>query len=370
MEAIGTLAGGIAHDFNNILSSILGFSDLALTQAQKGSVIEDDLKEIHAAGHRAKELVKQILTFARKSEDTIKPVRVDIIAKEVLKLIRSSIPSTIIIVEEIENTKQVLENPTQIHQILMNLITNAAHSMDESGGVLECSLKDLNVESAILLDGELLKPGNYLKLIVSDTGTGIPDDIIESIFEPYFTTKDQGEGTGMGLAVVHGIIEKCNGKIFVESEYGKGSIFTIFLPSVEDEVKENTKTQLESPKGDESILFVDDEPAITKMGKRVLSELGYNVDVCTSSIDALELFKKKTVAYDLIISDMTMPKMTGYQLAEQILKIQPGTKFILCTGYSNKVNQDKIRKIGISALMIKPVDNEQMANMVRKILDG
>lgn len=370
MESIGTLAGGIAHDFNNILSSILGFSDLALGQVEKGSGIEDDLKEIHAAGIRAKDLIRQILTFARKSEDIIKPISVHLIAKEASKLIRSSIPSTIEIIENIESRKQVAGSPTQFHQIFMNLFTNAAHAMEEKGGTLKIDLVDINLKSSILQSGELIKSGNYTKIEVADTGTGISHNIIKFIFEPYFTTKSVGEGTGMGLAVVHGIIENCGGKIVVESDLGKGTKFTIYLPCIEDAIEEEMTTEIALPKGHERILFVDDELQIVKIGHRILSKLGYEVDTCTNSIDALELFKKTPEAYDIIISDMTMPKITGYQLAEQMLETKPDTKFILCTGYSKKLNEKDIKQRGIKALLIKPVDSFEMATTIRKILDG
>ncbi|MCG8637704.1 MAG: PAS domain S-box protein [Desulfobacterales bacterium] len=370
MESIGNLAGGIAHDFNNILTSILGFSDLALNQVEKGSVIEDDLKEIQAAGLRAKDLVKQILTFARKSEDIIKPVSVYIIAKEALKLTRSSIPATIEIIDNINSRKQVMGNPTQIHQIFMNLFTNAAHAMDEEGGILKVDMEDIKLEGSILRSGKFIRSDNYIKIEIADTGTGIPEDKIEFIYEPYFTTKDQGEGTGLGLAVVHGIVQNCGGKIIVETEFGKGTKFIVYLPYIEKVNEKEVSQNLELPKGDERVLFVDDETQIAKMGCRVLNGLGYKVDTCTSSLDALELFKADPDVYDIIISDMTMPKLTGYQLAQQMLETKPDTKFILCSGYSKKLNDESIRKLGIKAMMTKPIANKELANTIRKVLDN
>lgn len=371
MESIGTLAGGIAHDFNNILSSILGFSGLALGEVEKGSVIEDDLTQIHTAGLRAKELVKQILTFARQSDDKIKPVMINPIAKEALKLIRSSIPSTIEIIENINSTKRVMANPSQIHQIFMNICTNAAQAMDEQGGVLGVDLSDCGIENTRYINGDVIPPGNYIEITISDTGAGVPVDNLKTIFEPYYTTKKKGEGTGLGLAVVHGIIEKCKGKILVESRMGQGSKFTVYLPSIEDKsIDEPFESDLNLPKGKEKILFVDDEPQIIKMGYRCLSKLGYEVVTCFDGLEAIDVFKENPAQYDMVISDMTMPKMTGDKLAQQIMKIKPDIKFILCTGYSKKLNKTMLQSLGIHALMIKPVDTQKMAHTVRNILDA
>lgn len=370
MESIGNLAGGIAHDFNNILSSILGFSDLALRQVETGSPIKDDLKEIQAAGIRAKDLVKQILTFARKSEDIIKPVSVSMIAREALKLIRSSIPTTIEIIDNINSQKQVMGNPTQIHQIFMNLFTNAAHAMDDAGGILNVDVVDITLKSALFRSGVFIRSGNYIKIEIADTGIGISEDAIKFIYEPYFTTKEQGEGTGLGLAVVHGIIDNCGGKIVVESELEKGTRFIAYLPYMEKVDKEKIVPNLTLPTGHEKILFIDDEPQIVKMGYRVLSRLGYTIETCTSSVKALELFQADPGTYDLIISDMTMPKLTGYQLAQQMLETKPDAKIILCTGYSSKLNDQNIKTLGVKALLVKPVTNEKLATIIRKVLDA
>ena len=368
MESIGNLAGGIAHDFNNILSSVIGFTELALDSVEKDSMIENDLQEVYTAGKRAKELVAQILAFARQSEEELKPIQVDVIVKEVLQFIRSSIPTDIEIKKDIDSDSLIMGNPTQVHQIMMNLCTNAAHAMEDDGGTLDVTLKDILVEKNVSKNLDL-KPGNYIKLTVSDTGTGIPPDIIDSIFEPYFTTKDPGEGTGMGLAMVLGIIESYGGKITVNSTLGKGATFTAYLPITRKRKVQRQYEPEELPKGTERILFVDDEEPIAKMGRQGLELLGYQVATRTSSVEALELFKSKPNEFDLVITDMTMPNMTGDKLAMELMKIRPDIPIILCTGYSKKISDDSASEIGIKAFTYKPVVKADLAKTVRKVLD-
>lgn len=370
MEAIGILAGGIAHDFNNILSSIIGFTDLALEGAEKGSELEDDLLEISKAGKRAKDLVHQILMFARHSEEEYRPVRVDTIAKEVLKFIRSSIPTTIQIQSNIKSDSLIMGSATHIHQIFMNLLTNAAHAMDADGGILYVAVEDVHVANDNRDHVGGLKPGDYLQLLISDTGHGIPASIIDSIFEPYFTTKECGEGTGLGLAVVHGIVKSYHGNISVNSIEGRGSTFRIYLPVTR---KRNQSVSYEPealPGGSERILFVDDEIPIAKMGGKILKHLGYSVTTRTSSVEALELFRSKPYEFDLVISDMTMPNMTGDKFVSHIIDIRLDIPVILCTGYSKKITKDTISKLGIKALVYKPFVKVDMAWTVRKVLDG
>ena len=338
MESIGNLAGGIAHDFNNILSSILGFTELAIDEVEKGTTIEDSLQEVYAAGKRAKHLVKQILAFARQSDEKRKPIQVDLIVKEVLKFIRSSIPTTIEIRQNIESEAIITGNATQVHQVLMNLCTNAAHAMETQGGILSVGLKDIAVDRSTNWETLDLKIGNYVEITVADTGTGIHPEILKNIFEPYFTTKAPGEGTGMGLAMVHGIVDSYGGKIMVDSIFGKGTTFTIYLPIEMKRGDHRLYETKEYPSGTERILFVDDEAPIAKVGGQILERLGYSVTTRTSSIEALELFKAKPDDFDLVITDMTMPNLTGDKLAIELVKIRPDIPVVLCTGYSIKIN--------------------------------
>jgi PAS domain S-box-containing protein len=369
LEAIGTLAGGIAHDFNNILASIIGFTELSLGDVEKGSDIEDNLHEIYTAGKRAKDLIKQILVFARQSGEQLIPVRVDSIIKEVLKLIRPSIPTTIRNQTKIESDSLILGNPTQVHQILMNLCTNAAKAMEDKGGILDVGVKDVTIENDSNMHKAGLKPGNYIELKVTDTGVGIPPDIIDSVFEPYFTTRATGEGSGMGLAVSQGIVASYGGKIIVESKAGKGAIFTTYLPVTQKPKLQRSSATDALPRGKERILFVDDEDSIVKMSRRLLEQLGYSVTTMTGSVAALELFRSKPADFDIVISDMTMPDMTGDKLAIELIKIRPNIPIILCTGFSKKMSEKKAAEIGIKAFAHKPVVKADLAQTVRKVLD-
>ena len=368
-EAVGTLAGGIAHDFNNILSSIIGFTELALDDSVKGSSIENSLQEVYSAGKRAKDLVKQILTFARQSDEELKPIKAKLIVKEVVSFLRSSIPTTIKIKQKIKSESWIMGNPTQLHQVLMNLCTNAAYAMEKDGGTLEVGLTDIRIDSKNTILDLKLNPCDYVKLIVSDTGTGISPEIIETIFEPYFTTKPPGEGTGLGLALIQGIVEKYNGKIIVESELGKGSVFTIYFPIFKTTETYRSYGTEPLPTGSERILFVDDEMSISKMGDQILSRLGYSVAIRSSSVEALELFKLKPFDFDLVITDMTMPNMTGDKLAVELIKIRPEIPVILCTGYSKKISDGTAAQLGIKAFVFKPVLKANLAKTVRKVLD-
>jgi len=367
MESIGTLAGGIAHDFNNILSSIIGFSELALGDAEKGTDLEDDLQEIRNAGLRAKDLVKQILTFARQTDEEVKPIQVNVITFEVLKFIKSSIPSTIQINDKIESDSLIMGSPTQIHQVLMNLCTNAAYAMEENGGILEISVNDTMIDMMAMIPN--LRPGDYIEIKVTDTGMGISPQHIHTIFEPYFTTKPVGEGTGMGLAVVHGIVESYGGKILVNSTIGQGTCFTIYLPITKKRKVHTHSAKKDLPLGTENILFVDDEAPIAKMGSKVLEQIGYSVTTRTSSVEALELFRSKPQAFDLVITDMTMPNMTGDKMAAKMMKIRSDIPVVLCTGYSKKISKESAADIGIKALVYKPVVKADLAKTVRKVLD-
>jgi len=370
MKAIGTLAGGIAHDFNNILAAIMGFTELALNNAEKKTSLHDSLQQVMTAGKRAKDLVQQILTFSRQSEHDLKPVYVKFIAKETLKLLRASLPATVEIRQNIQNDSVVMADPTQIHQILMNLYTNAGHAMQENGGTLDVNLTDVELDSDFTAKHPGLKPGPYLKLTVSDTGHGIPPEVWDRIFDPFFTTKEKEEGTGMGLAVVHGIVKNHGGTISVYSEPGKGTTFNVFLPVIEKKLEPETGIEKPVPSGTERILFIDDEQTLTDLGKQMLEPLGYDVATRTSSIEALELFKNKPDRFALVITDLTMPKMSGDELAQKIMAIRPDIPVILCTGFSARMDDKKARAMGIRAFLYKPLIQRDMAESIRKVLDG
>ncbi|BHH85339.1 hypothetical protein LA52FAK_36280 [Desulforhopalus sp. 52FAK] len=369
MESIGNLAGGIAHDFNNILSSIIGFTELAIEAAPEGSTQREDLKEVYIAGNRAKELVQQILAFARQSEKETKPVRLNDIITEALKLLRPSTPTTIDIKPTIDNPVKVTGNSSQLHQIVMNLCTNAIYSLEESGGVLEIDLRNIFLNKDSEPQTSKLPAGEYVELTVSDNGPGIDPTIIENIFEPYFTTKGVGEGSGMGLAMVKGIVESYGGDIKVQSVPGKKTSFAIRFPVATGKKYEELEQIDRAASGTERILFVDDEPPIARMGSRMLESLGYTVTIRTSSFEALELFKEKPDTFDLVITDMTMPSMTGDQLSVEMRKIRHDILIILCTGYSNTINDESAKQIGIDAFVYKPLTKADLAKTIREVLD-
>jgi CheY-like chemotaxis protein len=372
MEAIGTLAGGIAHDFNNILSAIMGYTELAVLGVPEKLPAKQNLQEVLKASHRAKDLVRQILTFSRQGEQERKPVLIFPIVKETLKLLRASLPSTIEIRQKIDSETGVIEaNLTQIHQVVMNLCTNAAHAMRENGGVLEVSLVNVEMDIDTTAQHPDIHPGPYLRLTVSDTGIGIAPDLVERIFDPYFTTKKVGEGTGLGLAVVHGIVKSHGGIIKVYSELGKGSTFHVYFPLIDgfQEITETQKVEL-LPMGDhERVLFVDDEQALVELGEKMLEHLGYEVTVRTSSIEALELFRNQPDRFDLIITDFTMPNMTGDKLAQEVMRLRPGLPVILCTGFSERISEMKAKALGIQEFVMKPFDLNDLARTIRRALD-
>jgi len=371
MEAIGILAGGIAHDFNNILYPIVGYAEMALDDLPEESNIRTFMKEILKGAERAKDLIQQILTFSRKKEFKLSPVKIQPIIKETLKFIRASLPSNIEIQTAIkEDCGLVMADTTQIHQIIMNLCTNAYHAMREKGGVLKISLDEINIstENSDIYTG--IRHGDYLKITVSDTGIGMNDKVKEKIFSPYFTTKSVGEGSGLGLSVVYGIVQEYKGEIRFQSEHDNGAIFEIFLPLLKS-CKSSliTESSLPAPKGIEHILLVDDEEAITDMMQQMLRKLGYNVTARCSSLDALDIFYEKPEIFDLVITDMTMPKMTGLELAKALKKIRDNIPVILCTGYSELITEEKMKKSGICRLIMKPVSKNKMAETIRLVLE-
>ena len=370
MEAIGTLAGGIAHDFNNILGSILGYTELAMDDIDHNNPAYDSLEQVFQSALRAKDLVRQILSFSRKSQNERKPIHLASIVKEEIKLLRSTLPATIEIRRNIDKRAGMVNaDLTQMHQIVMNLCTNAAHAMHEGGGVLEISLAPIVITPAMIQKYQNVIPGPFLELKIADTGTGIDPSIIQRIFEPFFTTKDKNQGTGMGLAVVKGIVENHGGAILVESRPGMGTTFTVVLPKAISESENETALPDDLPTGNEKILYVDDEKKLLTIGQKILSSLGYKVATALGSLEALEAFKKAPDAFDLIITDHTMPHMTGFNLAKQILKSNPSAKIILCTGFSDSITQESIQAAGIRELLFKPISKKELAAAVRQVLD-
>jgi PAS domain S-box-containing protein len=370
MEAIGTLAGGIAHDFNNILVAIMGYTELALANPDDQELRQQNLEQVLQASERAKNLVKQILSFSRRTEQERKPLQLGLIINEALKLLRASIPKTIEIKEDIETgSDTVLGDPNQIHQLLVNLCTNAAYAMRDQGGVLEVGLSRVELDEKASADYLEIGPGRYHRLRVRDTGQGMDQDTLKRIFEPFFTTKDQGEGTGMGLAVVHGIVKSHGGAITVTSQPGQGSSFEIFLPLLEKEtsgLKPEAWTPV--PTGNEHILFVDDELFIVDIYQQILTNLGYKVTVRTSPIEALEVFRADPQAFDIVLTDQTMPKMTGTEMAKQMFEIRPDLPMILCTGFSDPSMAERAQKLGIKKMAMKPLVIKEVANIIREAL--
>ncbi|MCA1787134.1 MAG: response regulator, partial [Desulfobacteraceae bacterium] len=355
MEAIGTLAGGIAHDFNNILFPVIGYADMLLDETPTDSPDRKSLEQIHTGALRARELVHQILAFSRQEKSELAMMKIQPIVKEVLKLIRSTIPTTIAIKQYLSSDcGPVKADPVQIHQIIMNLATNAYHAMAETGGTLTVSLKEIQVETPDPLSPDL-QPGPYACLSVADTGTGMDKVTVEKIFDPFFTTKKKGKGTGMGLSVVHGIVKAMNGVIQVQTEPGRGTAFHLFLPVTGKSAAEN-EPLIKEPLvgGTEHILLVDDEKPVITIEKHLLSRLGYQVTSCTGSTEALEMFAADPNRFDMVITDVAMPKMSGDKLAGEMHTIRPDIPILLCTGFSETMTDEKMAAAGVKGLLMKP----------------
>ena len=371
MESIGTLAGGIAHDFNNILTSIIGYTEMAQTRVQEGSLVKRNLDQVLRSGFRARDLVKQILTISRQTEQERKPVQICPVVKEALKLLRSSLPTTVEIRQEIAvrpGEGVVLADPTQIHQVLMNLCTNAAHAMRPQGGILSVNLSEVEFDASLVCRYPGLRPGPYVKLIVSDTGCGMDAAVMERIFDPYFTTKGPGEGTGLGLSVVQGIVKSHGGAITVHSTPGEGTVFEVFLPRLEEAVITGVESVEPLPTGSEHILFVDDEETLVDLGRDILKSLGYSVTIRTHSLAALETFRAEPGAYDLLITDLTMPGITGLGLAKEVMATRADVPVILCTGFSDQINAEQARDVGVREVVMKPYDVATLAKTIRRVL--
>jgi signal transduction histidine kinase len=372
MEAIGTLAGGIAHDFNNILFPIVGYTQMTMDDVSQDSIAWQNLQNILKAARRAGNLVNQILAFCRGEEHDPKPLTLHLIVQEALILLGSTLPATIEIRKNISKIcRPVSADPTQIHQMVMNLCANAYHAMRGTGGVLEVILDEASPDPDVYPE---IPPGSYIRLTVSDTGHGIPKSHITRIFDPYFTTKPVGEGSGLGLSMVHGIVRSHNGHISVHSEAGKGTRFDIWLPMIADDIAESSEIgyreedSLPLPGGDESILLVDNEAQIIDMEKQMLERLGYRVTVADSGRKASEYFRQQPKHFDLVITDMTMPDMTGLKLSAELLRIRPDVPIILCTGFNETLTEEMIKAIGIRELVMKPAFRNEIAATIRRVL--
>jgi PAS domain S-box-containing protein len=370
VESIGTLAGGITHDLNNILTPILGFTQLSLEDGVDVKNIKNYLKHVLVSTRRACALVKQILTFLRRSDQAMTPISTPIIINEIVKMLKATLPATIMIKHRIEpKCGPVLANPSQIHQTVLNLCTNAFHAMRENGGVLDITLAQVVID-ADNKDMPDLKPGSYQCLTISDTGHGMTPDVIEKIFDPYFTTKSQEEGTGLGLSTCVGIVKSCEGDIRVVSEPGRGTTFFIYLPVTETTVskEDNALAKLERGKG-ERILVIDDEPSIVALLEKILQKMGYTVKGETDSLKALELIRQTPDRFDLVITDMTMPQMAGLQLSREIMVIRPDLPILACSGFSEKVTPKDVRSYGFQGYISKPINRGMMAKAIRKVFD-
>jgi signal transduction histidine kinase/ActR/RegA family two-component response regulator len=372
LQAIGTLAGGIAHDFNNILFPIVGYTELTMDDVPEDSQARKNLAEVLKAANRAKELIQQILTFSRQNGQERKPLKVQTLIKEALKMLRATIPSSIEIQCFVEkDCGHVKGDPTQIHQVIMNLCTNAYHALQETGGKLEVSLNEVNLSYEQSLQRVGMKAGRHLVLIVKDNGQGMPPEVLERIFEPYYTTKEQGKGTGLGLSVIHGIIKNHGGDISVHSQPGIGSTFSVYLPVIDDiTVEIEPLMTAGATNGNEHILLIDDEEQIIDIERRILENLGYEVTPKTDSEEALAEFSARPDRFDLVITDMTMPKITGDRLARRLMDINPQIPVILCTGFNEAITEEKALAMGIDKFVMKPIVKNELANAIRTVLDN
>jgi len=370
MESIGTLAGGIAHDFNNILAAILGYTEMALDDLPEGSPARQPIRQVAKAGARARELVQHILSFSRRESRESIPVEIHLVVKEALKLLRATIPATVRFEDDdISEVGYILADPTQIHQVVMNICTNASQAMADRGGVMEVSLSAVRLHREDCVDQLDLRPGDYARLRVSDTGPGIISEDLDRIFDPYFTTKQVGRGSGMGLAVVLGIVRSHDGAIRVASTPGEGAAFDVYFPIVENPEHTILQDSEILPTGTENILVVDDEISLVEITKIRVEDLGYTATAMVSSQQALELFLSDPAAFDLVITDQTMPGITGDEMARRILEVRPDMPIVLCTGYSANMDSDLSRKMGIKAYIEKPVSKLELATTIRRVLD-
>jgi signal transduction histidine kinase len=372
LESLGTLAGGVAHDFNNILGAIIGYVELAQDSVAEDSSASRDLAKALGACNRAKELIDQILAFSRQKETELRPIQLRSIVKEAMQLMRSSFSSTIAFRRLIsKDVGTVQADSTQIHQVVINLCTNAAHAMREAGGVLEVELANAEIDELAAADHAGIVPGRYVRLTVRDSGPGIEPEILDRIFDPYFTTKGQGEGTGLGLAVVHGVVKTHGGAVVVENSPGEGAAFHVYLPRTEQHAERaGAMEQIHLPTGAETVLLVDDERDLLDIGRRVLADLGYQVVAASNGLEALELFRMAPDQFDLVITDQTMPHMAGLTLAAELLRIRPELPIVLCSGFMGSEAEGAIRGVGVKEFVKKPLSKGKLAKAVRRVLDS
>jgi two-component system, cell cycle sensor histidine kinase and response regulator CckA len=370
LESIGTLAGGIAHDFNNVLGGIMGYGEMSLKYAEKDSKLEKNLLKILKATDRAKHLIEQILTFSRKTDSKMTITAVRPIIREVLDLLRASIPSSVIIDSNLDkNTKPILADPTKIHEAILNLATNAVHAMNRKG-TLTIKLYAKSLDQKLYGQVGEIAPGEYTAIEVADTGCGMDPTTLVKAFEPFFTTKPVGEGTGMGLSVVLGVVQSIGGDIQIQSEVGKGTTFTLYLPVVEESPTEASDAEsLAQLTGTERILFVDDEQMLIEMGEDMLTSLGYKVTCISNSLEALQFVREKGNDIDVLITDQTMPGMTGIELAKEVMKIRNGLPIILCTGFSSELNPERAMAIGVDHVVMKPFRINEIGRAIRAVME-
>ena len=372
MQAVGTLAGGVAHDFNNILAAILGYTELCKMKIGPKDQLHQNLDQILKAGRRAKDLVSQILTFSHQKDKDQKPIDLDHSLRDALKLIKATLPTSIEMRHNLGKVSGiVVADPSEIYQIMMNLCTNAAHAMQEKGGTIDIKLQRIDVGRHARGMLPKLEPGGYMRLTVVDTGRGMTPSTLQRIFEPYFSTKQQGEGTGLGLSMVHGIVQGLGGLINVDSKPGSGTTFEIYLPRLDAQEQNDTMPMASDViGGHERLLVVDDERVVLEMTKEMLTQLGYQVIGLSSSLEAIDTFKATPDAFDLIITDQTMPNMTGKQFASRALAVRPDIPIILCTGFSTAINEQSAMEMGIRVFVRKPILRSELATAVRQALDG
>jgi len=370
-RALGQLSGGVAHDFNNILAAIIGYAEMTSHYLEDKERAKIYLEQILKASNRARDLVIQILAFSRQSKQEKKPVQCNLIVMESLNLLRATIPSTIEIRTDIApNTGAIMADSTQIHQVLMNLFTNAHQAIGDNGGSITLRLFPVELNAAEAAAYPDLRPGRFVKLVIVDNGCGMDDSIADQVFEPYFTTKEKGVGTGMGLAMVHGIVKSHGGAISVDSKPGKGTTFEILFPIIDLKMEEAEESTPETPRGSEHILLVDDEAALVDIGQEMLTILGYKVTTKTNAAEALAAFQKEPDRYDLLITDLTMPGMNGDKLAMEMMKIKPALPVIITTGFSERFDLEKAKALGVRELAMKPINMQNLAATVRKVLEG
>ncbi len=370
MESIGTLAGGIAHDFNNILHMILGNSELATKDIPKSSAAWSKIEQIKSASLKASGIVNQLLRFSRNTEPEFKAINAVSVIKEVVKFLQSTIPASIEINTRLPDTDiTILADHVQIYQVLLNICTNASQAMEETGGLLTITAQNVSLGKKEVKRHPDLSVGDHIKITIEDTGPGIPHDITDKIFDPYFTTKEIGKGSGLGLAIVHGIVQSHNGIILLENQINQGAVFTVFFPMIDGHPTMEVEPLNQLPTGTENILFVDDEPIIVDVSQQTLEHLGYKVEVRLNPREALDLFQKDPTAFDLIITDMTMPGMSGAELSKKILGIRPDMPIIICTGHSSLIDEKMAEDMGIAAFVMKPVEMQKIARTIREVLD-